>query len=210
MVRPKSVKALDALGRVRLSDNFFMRDFLHSEISQIHSVPNIPTDPELAIEVGTRLCQDVLEPIHAKFGRISIRSAYRSEQVNAIGAANGNQYGCSMNKNNYARHIWDRLDGAGHKGATATIVVNRFIPYFERTRHWQALAWWVHDNVPEYSEIEFFKIYAACNVSWHERPKKTIRSWIPGIRTLTKPGMDNQWGNHRDVYDALLKELDLL
>lgn len=183
-----------------------MRDFLHSEISQITGVPNIPSDPDLAIEVGTRLCSEVLEPIQRTFGRLSIRSAYRSERINDIGAANSNQYGCGNTRHNRARHIWDQVDKNGHKGAMACIVVSRFIPYFERTRHWQGLAWWIHDMVPDYSEMEFFKINAAFNVSWHENPKKTIRSWIPGIRTLTKPGMDNHYGTHRDLYAALLKE----
>ena len=33
MKSPKTVKALEDLGRVRLSDSFFMRDFMYSEIS---------------------------------------------------------------------------------------------------------------------------------------------------------------------------------
>ena len=44
-----SVQSLEDLGRTRLSPNFFMRDFLHSEISQIEGVPNIPVDGALAI-----------------------------------------------------------------------------------------------------------------------------------------------------------------
>ena len=47
-----SYDALENLGRVRLSKNFFMRDFLYSEISNYYKIPNIPEDPELAIEVG--------------------------------------------------------------------------------------------------------------------------------------------------------------
>jgi hypothetical protein len=209
MKSPKSVKSLDALGRVRLSDSFFMRDFLHSEISQITGIPNIPSNPDLAIEVGTHLCSEVLEPIQAKFGRLSIRSAYRSAAINEIGAAKGNQFGCGNNRHNRSRHIWDELDEHGNKGAMTCIVVSRFIPYFERTRHWQALAWWIHDMVPDFAEMEFFKINAALNVSWHEKPQKTIRSWIPGIRTLTKPGMDNHYGSHRNLYAAMLDELGL-
>jgi len=70
----KTVKALEEFGRVRLSQSFFMRDFLHSEISQIERIPNIPEDPELAIQAGGNLCEKVLEPIRKTLGRISIRS----------------------------------------------------------------------------------------------------------------------------------------
>lgn len=55
MKPPRSVSKLDELGRVRLSQNFFMRDFLYSEIANLHGIPNIPEDPDLAIEAGSRL-----------------------------------------------------------------------------------------------------------------------------------------------------------
>jgi hypothetical protein len=74
----RTVRALEELGRVRLSRSFFMRDFLHSEIANFYGMPNIPDDPELAIHVGKRLCEELLEPLAATFGRIAIRSAYRS------------------------------------------------------------------------------------------------------------------------------------
>src|SRR5947209_18476048 len=49
MRKPMSVRSLQQLGRVRLSSSFFMRDFLHSEIADLHGIPNIPNDPDLAI-----------------------------------------------------------------------------------------------------------------------------------------------------------------
>ena len=67
-------------------------------------------DPDLAIFVGKQLCENVLEPIQAALGRLSIRSAYRSCAVNAKGAENKNQYNCSKNEANYAGHIWDKKD----------------------------------------------------------------------------------------------------
>jgi hypothetical protein len=66
--RPGSVRSLEELGRVRLSASFFMRDFLHSEIADFHSIPNIPDDPDLAIAAGRKLCEQVLEPLQATFG----------------------------------------------------------------------------------------------------------------------------------------------
>jgi hypothetical protein len=32
--------------------SFFLRDFLHSEIADLHGIPNIPDDPDLAIAAG--------------------------------------------------------------------------------------------------------------------------------------------------------------
>ena len=131
MRQPKSVKALEDLGRVRLSENFFLRDFLYSEIAVIHGFQNIPDDPDLAIAVGKILCETLLEPLQQTFGRISIRSAYRSPEVNDFG--NRHKLNCGRNETNYAGHIWDRRDTHGRMGATACIVVNRFVPYYERT-----------------------------------------------------------------------------
>ncbi len=85
MRKPTSVDALTEFGRVRLSKSFFMRDMLHSEIAQVHGLLNAPDDPDLAIEAGKRLCEELLEPLQDKFGRIAIRSAYRSREVNALG-----------------------------------------------------------------------------------------------------------------------------
>jgi hypothetical protein len=79
MRKPASVKSLEELGRVRLSNSFFMRDFLYSEVASFYGIPNIPEDPDLAIEVGKHLCEELLEPLQSTFGRISIRSGYRSQ-----------------------------------------------------------------------------------------------------------------------------------
>ncbi|ANQ20125.1 peptidase M15 [Vibrio natriegens] len=209
MKKPKTVKSLEELGRVRLSPNFFMRDFLHSEIAQIEGIPNIPDYPDIAIQSGSQLCEKVLEPIQNIFGRISIRSAYRSPSVNSKGAENKNQYNCAKNEANYAGHIWDYRDADGCLGATACVVVNSFLPYYEKTGHWQALAWWIHDNVPGYSSMYFFPKLAAFNISWHEKPKKIIKSYIRDSKgTLTKPGMDNFEGIHDEEYAQMLKQLD--
>ena len=82
MKKIKSITSLEDFGRVRLSQNFFMRDFMYSEISNFHGIPNIPDDPELAIEAGSMLCNELLEPLKASFGHIAIRSSYRSMVVN--------------------------------------------------------------------------------------------------------------------------------
>ena len=176
MMRPiKSYRALEELGRVRLSKSFFVRDMLYSEIANYHRIPNIPVYPGTLIAAGRHLCEELLEPLQDRFGRISIRSAYRSPTINALGNEKG--HSCASNEKNYARHIWDHRDKNGHMGATATIVVNSYISHYEKTKDWQTMANYIHDNLP-YSELCFYPKLCAFNIGWHERPKRQIRSYI--------------------------------
>ncbi|MFS2124164.1 peptidase M15 [Pseudomonas sp. Pseusp97] len=182
MTKPMTVKALEDLGRVRLSTHFFMRDFLYSEISQIEGIPNVPDYPERAVEAGKQLCDQLLEPLQERFGRVVIRSAYRSPAVNAKGAENGNQYSCAANEKNYASHIWDYPDAEGYLGATACIVVPALLPWYEATGDWTPLAWWIHDNLPYASQFWFPKL-AAFNLRWSGNPAA-----LPHINTyVTNP-----------------------
>lgn len=180
MRKPKSVQALTELGRVRLSKSFFMRDMLHSEIAAVHGLLNVPDDPDLAIAAGTRLCEELLEPIQDRWGRIAIRSAYRSREVNAFGNRMQREgkagYTCASNEANAARHIWDMRDADGHMGATACIVVPAFWDAHHGEGDWQILARWITENLP-YSELDFFPTYWAVNVSWHEAPKRAVSSY---------------------------------
>lgn len=181
-----SFAALEKLGRVRLSPSFFMRDFLYSEIANFYGVPNIPDDPDLAIAVGRKLCLDLLEPINATFGRIEIRSAYRSSKVNALGNERG--HNCASNESNYAGHIWDVRDAGGHMGATACVVVPWFTDRYAKGAEWTELAYWIQDHLP-YSSLEFFHGEGLCsfNINWHEQPAKNITSWLKP-RVLLKSG----------------------
>ena len=199
MLNPKSVKSLEELGRVRLSGSFFMRDFLYSEIANLHGLTNVPDDPDLAIEVGRHLCEELLEPLESTFGRIAIRSAYRSCEVNQFGNEHG--YNCASNDKNYASHIWDRRDADGFMGATACIVIPWFAEKYEAGEDWRSLAWWIHDRLP-YSKLQFFPTLCAFNIQWHEKPKHRIDSFITPKGTLTKPGMENFAGNHSGLYEG--------
>jgi len=198
--KPQSVKGLEALGRERLSRSFYMRDFLYSDIAQIHGIPNIPDDPDLALAAGRRLCRDLLEPLQSHFGRIAIRSAYRSAALNDFGNRNG--LNCASNASNAADHIWDRRDGEGCMGATACIVVPWFADRFREPGDWQRLAWWIHDHLP-YASMHFFPKLWAVNLQWHERPKRRIDSWPSPKGCLTKPGMANHAGLHAQHYADL-------
>ena len=186
--RKRCMEALENFGRERLSEHFFMRDFMYSEISAIHGIPNIPDNPVLAIEAGKGLCEKLLEPLWGIFGHVVIRSAFRSFIVNGYGS--DHSMNCSMNKRNFAKHIWDYPD-KGNIGATACIVIPWF-SYSERflkDGDWRPLACFIHDKLP-YSEMRFYSKNAAFNLTWRKKePKRKIHG-LPAIK-----GKD-----HREFY----------
>jgi hypothetical protein len=174
-----------------------MRDFLYSDISNLHGIPNLPADPDLAIAAGRCLCEELLEPLQETFGRLAIRSAYRSAGVNAFG--NAHHHNCASNERNYGRHIWDRRDVQGSMGAMACIVIPWFSDRLLEGTPWQAMAWWIHDHLP-YSQLQFFPKLGAFNIGWQEQPKREIYSFIRPRGYLTRPGMPNHIGDHADQY----------
>lgn len=191
MRKPQSVATLETLGRVRLSKSFYMREFLYSEIANFYEVQNIPDDPDLAIAVGKRLCEELLEPLGATFGRVAIRSSYRSFAVNELGVKKHN---CAQSENNFARHIWDRRDEKKCAGAMSCIALPWFTDRFANGADWRSLAYWIHDHLP-YSELEFFDGGGMCtfNIGWHEQPKKTITSWMSPRVLLNNPVHDQRF-----------------
>lgn len=206
------LRTLEKLGRTRLSKNFFFRDFLHSEIAEVEGIANIPDNPEVAIAAGRGLCENILEPIQASLGKISIRSAYRSSAINRIG--NEKNYNCASNEKNCARHIWDVKDRKGEIGATACIIVNSFIDFYDKSGDWTALAWWVHDHIADYTDMTFYPQYAAFNITWSEgTPKeKIIMSQVPNPHTgkkgiLTRTDWHNFDGNHAEHYQSWIDSL---
>ncbi|MDE0537121.1 MAG: hypothetical protein OXH94_00135 [Rhodospirillales bacterium] len=187
-----SMSQLENFGRIRLSDHFFMRDMLYSEVASIHGLKNVPDNPALAVEVGKQLCTRLLEPLHATFGHVSIRSAFRSAEVNSCGEKYVN---VASTGRNHARHVWDQTDKKGKRGATASVVIPWFVDYLKAhpEMSWKAMGWWIHDHL-NYSEVVFFHNrrfpYAAFNIRWHEtETRRSIKSAVEGTLTsLGKPG----------------------
>lgn len=187
-----------------------MRDFLFSEIATIHGLANVPDDPDLAIAAGTRLCETILEPLQDVFGRIAVRSSFRSAEVNGYGSriqatTNKAGYTCASNASNAAGHIWDLRSSSGHVGAAACIIVPGVWDRFHGTPGgWQKLAWWIHDHLP-YSEMTFFPEFWAFNISSHDEPARSIYSEIrPGNGYLTRTGWDNNIGDHETEWSGIL------
>lgn len=207
MRKPGSVSTLTDFGRVRLSKSFFMRDFLFSEIAAIHGFDNVPDDPALAIKAGTRLCADLLEPLQDTFGRIAIRSAFRSRQTNGFGAEQQSSgkagYNCASNVSNFAGHIWDAEDTRGAIGATACVVVPSFWDAYHAPGDWAKLAWWVHDHLP-YSRLYFFPKYWAFNITWSDQPEQQITSYPKPTGILTRAEWENNTGSHEPEWRGIV------
>ena len=199
MRKPNSMNGLEELGRVRLSENFFFRDFLFSEIAAVYGMANVPDDPDLAIEAGRHLCEELLEPLQATFGRLHVRSGYRTAEVNAFGNVRG--LNCATNAASSADHIWDLRDADGCMGATTCIVVPWLIDNLSEEGDWRKLAWWIHDHLP-YASLCFFPKLWAFNIQWHERPVRRITSYAQPRGLLTKAGLENHEGDHSEWYQG--------
>ena len=184
MRRPGSMWSLETLGRVRLSRHFFMRDFLYSEIGNFHQIQNIPGNPDLAIETGRAFCETLLDPLEETFGRIGVRSGYRSPELNRFG--NENRLNCARNTHPLECHIWDRGTG-GDRIAGASLVIPWFADQYALGRDWRDLAWWMYDHLP-FSEIFFFPKLCAFNLSWRPEPLGRIDSYIAPRGTLLAAG----------------------
>lgn len=184
MRSPRSMWSLETFGRVRLSKHFYMRDFLMSEISAFHGIPNVPDDPELAIKHGKRLCEELLDPLEETFGRVAVRSGYRSAALNTYG--NENKLNCARSDNPIECHIWD---WQGDPIAGTSLVIPWFADQYDQGRDWRDLAWWIHDHLP-YSEMWFFPKLAAFNLVWRPIPQRTISSYIAPRGMLLRAGED--------------------
>ncbi|MFD3189531.1 hypothetical protein ACFMPD_04555 [Sedimentitalea sp. HM32M-2] len=168
------MRGLENLGRVRLSRHFFMRDFLYSEIGNFHTLQNIPDNPDLAIETGRAFCETLMDPLEETFGRVAVRSGYRSAALNRFG--NENRLNCARNEHPLECHIWDRGTGEA-RIAGASLVIPWFADQYARGRDWRDLAWWLHDHL-DYSEIWFFPRLCAFNLAWRPQPLRRIDSYI--------------------------------
>ena len=192
---PSSYAGLDKLGRIPLSSSFHLREFLYSEIGTYYRLQNVPDDIYKAVDAGRQLCQLLLEPLQEKFGRIHIRSGYRSRGVNQRGmskAQGGEGHNCAAD--NDGDHTWDYPSTSGH-GAGAMACIS--VPSISRQVlsgevDVSAIAWWIHDHLPAWSVIEFFATPAdiqfadevTFNLGWHETPKRLITTWRGGPRNL--------------------------
>lgn len=182
-----SYGGLERLGRVSLSKSFHMREFLYSEVAVQYQLRNVPDRDRLAaaVEAGSQLCCLLLEPLQDVFGRVHVRSGYRSRAVNQAGV---DKHNCAQDNDSF--HTWDHPHPEHGRGATACIsipAVSRAVLAGDIDAH--AIGWWIVDNLPDWSFIEFFSTKEGSdevcfNLGWHERSMRRILSWRGGPRNL--------------------------
>lgn len=191
-----SFAGLDKLGRIPLSRYFHMREFLYSEIAVHYGLRNVPDNIERAAKSGSELCRLLLDPLQDAFGRVHVRSGYRSRVVNSAGVG---KHKCAAD--NDGAHTWDFESTSGHGfGAMACISIPSFSKsVISGAADFSSIAWWIYDHLPAWSTLEFFASSdiafadeVTFNIGWHERPIKRITSWRGGPRNLHEniPGPD--------------------
>ncbi len=205
----RDVASLTQFGRERLSEHFFMREMLYSEVGNVHGVANIPVKPDLALQIGRKLATRLLEPLRQAFGHVSVRSAYRSPTLNAFCNARyvsgDTACWCTDNASNAAKHIWDLPDEHGFHGGTITVVIPSYLDHYERTGDYRPLAWWIRDHIEDYAELIFFRKLCAFNIRWYEGPntKAIWRNDPPTREQLTGAEMANFYGDHSALYQDI-------
>ena len=95
----------ESLARVRLSQNFILRDFLFSTECAARGLTNFPEDPEHVVMAGKALCEKVLEPVLAKWGRFAITFGYQSREGVEFKWSKAMREAKGRNSN---PHQWDR------------------------------------------------------------------------------------------------------
>ena len=100
-----SPQEYEKLARVRLSKNFILRDFLFSTESAARGFTNYPEDPDMVIRSGKALCEKILEPILARWGRVWITFAYMSREGIEHGLSEAKR---QANPRSSDPHMWDR------------------------------------------------------------------------------------------------------
>jgi len=166
-----------------------MREFLYSEIAVHYQLRNVPDDIDRAVESGRQLCERLLDPLQDAFGRVHIRSGYRSRLVNAQGVG---KHKCASD--NDGAHTWDHVSSSGHGfGAMACVSVPRISEkILSGKADVSTVAWWIYDHLPDWSVIEFFSTppdiafadEVAFNIGWHEKPMRIVTNWRGGQRNL--------------------------
>jgi hypothetical protein len=200
---------LDKLGRIPLSHSFHMREFLYSEVAVHYGLRNVPDNVGQAVRSGSELCRLLLEPLQDAFGRIHVRSGYRSRVVNQAGVG---KHKCA--EDNDGAHTWDFESASGHGfGAMACVSipsVSRQI--ISRSADVSSVAWWIYDHLPAWSTLEFFAAPSVAfadevtfNIGWHEKPMGRITTWRGGPRNIHDSIPDPR--ERKRLWTALLTNL---
>ena len=80
-LKRSQIRQYDKWSKTRLSKNFILRDFLFSAECAVMGLGNLPEDPAMAVRAGRALCDKVLEPVLAHFGKFAITFGYQCREA---------------------------------------------------------------------------------------------------------------------------------
>ena len=107
-----------------------------------------------------------------------------------MNAAGVEKHNCAADNRGF--HTWDHPSENNGIGATACIGVPSISrAVLAETCTYEAIAWWIHDNLPEWSHLEFFATAehsdeVCFNIGWLSKPLKTMTTWRGGPKALHK------------------------
>ena len=88
----KEIRFTKRIGIMRLSNNFRLSEFTHSDTAKRLGIENECSSVEQVLNLAY-LCHMVLQPLRDKFGPIHITSGYRQPELNAaVGGASNSQH----------------------------------------------------------------------------------------------------------------------
>ena len=175
----------DALARTRLSRNFVLRDFLFCSYSAANGLSNFPENPHAVIDAGRALCERILEPTLAQFGRFAITYGYQSRQSldNELAST-----GKTVPRHSSSPHHWDRQTFGGEVYARVDI-----LPFCvedgEVTKH--TYGHWLMHNL----DVDLCMTWTRSNVFCLTISPRPRRCWIQwGRPSLGEPKQETVMG----------------
>ena len=188
--------ALDALVKVRLSNNFILRDFLYSTECAALGLSNYPENPETVIRAGRELCERLLEPILAYFGRFAITFGYQCRQgVEAKWSEKMRQ----EKRRSSSPHQWDR--GTFGNEVYARVDILPFCVEDGLVSKMEFGHWLMHHL--DVDLLMMWKKANICCISISPKPRRVWFEW--GDPALGQPRREYFFGSHywQNIYPNL-------
>ncbi len=185
-----------SLALVRLSPNFILRDFLFSTESAVLGLSNFPDHPEQVIRSGKALCEQVLEPIRAKFGGFSITFGYQCRDAMEFGWSKERRIRDRLSSN---PHHWDR--GTFGDEVYARVDILPFCVEDGKVSKHEFGHWLMHNL-----DIDLLMHWHRANIFCITISPKPRRVWIEwGDGSVGQPKRKDLMGTHywREVYPYL-------
>jgi hypothetical protein len=170
----ESAKLL-ALSKVKVSNNFFMRDFLLTCRDSQLGITNLPDDEAFVINSAKALARRVLDPVIGEFGPITVTYGYINRAISDVVSPSKKGAKKSM------PHNWDRGTFGNSIYARVDFIVNRFISfdtnasYDTKLKH--VIGKWIMYNC----NVDLLQMWRSSNVfcvSICDKPRRVWHEWV--------------------------------